>query len=211
MTTNNQTNTSYLCGGTLFNLILLARKPRLKARQREMGMKDNLNIGNVLAGLVFIVTGNKEKVDEKSMQKSASTFKACSISANTYIPFDDKNTINNFDILVKEDRNTAIDRVIKFADEVIDTNKQAWLVKAILELIENDNDINYNDGFLIDKDTKASSIGAPHSTAQGTYLKDELLKFQGSWPHLSIAWRRRLKRFALHLEPIVRKLPVKLP
>ena len=52
-------NTSYLCGGTFFCLLLEARKTRANARKRQNGTTDGLSDQDVLKGLIYIVTGDQ--------------------------------------------------------------------------------------------------------------------------------------------------------
>ena len=129
----------YLCGGIFFFLLLQAKKQNYKRRNRNNNGSDNLTEPDVLHGLIYAVTGNDSVPYEASFKKSTSEYKKCKINGNTYIPFNDITTINSYDQLIKADYSVANGRMNAFIEKYIDENKQLWLVKMLLSIIEQNN------------------------------------------------------------------------
>ncbi|MDO4353535.1 MAG: hypothetical protein Q4C93_01060 [Clostridia bacterium] len=66
----------HLCGGILFDLLLEARKPRQKARNKLNGGSDGLTIPGVYAGLIYIVTGEDySSIAGTTLNKCATNYK----------------------------------------------------------------------------------------------------------------------------------------
>lgn len=72
-------NVPYLCGGTLFSLILQARRQRTKARDKYKGGSDGLKDKEVMIGLVYVVTGSNTTVFQ------GSTFSKCTLLNSKHV------------------------------------------------------------------------------------------------------------------------------
>ena len=131
-------NVPYLCGGIFFGLILQARKNRAKARDKQKGGSDGLSDADVMKGLVYVVTGERINASGKTLAKATSQYKSCLISDNTYIPFKDTATIQLFDNDLKNKKTDIMSRMSEFTTVFINEKKREWLVKAILEVLQND-------------------------------------------------------------------------
>lgn len=131
-------NVPYLCGGIFFGLILQARKNRVKARDKQKGGSDGLSDADVMKGLVYVVTGERINASGKTLAKATSQYKSCLISDNTYIPFKDTATIQLFDNDLKNKKTDIMSRMSEFTTVFINEKKREWLVKAILEVLQND-------------------------------------------------------------------------
>lgn len=92
----------YLCGGTLFFLLVQAKKPRVRAREREKGISDNLSDPAMMGGLIQAVTGDASYAYKDSLKKNTSQFRECRINGSVYIPFNDPITVNGYDEAVKK-------------------------------------------------------------------------------------------------------------
>ena len=55
------TKIPHLCGGTFFDLLLEARKPRIKVRNTGKGGTDGLSDTDIFRALIEVVTGDKTK------------------------------------------------------------------------------------------------------------------------------------------------------
>lgn len=77
----------HLCGGILFDLLLEARKPRQKARNKLNGGSDGLTIPGVYAGLVYIVTGEDySSIAGTTLNKCATNYKnAMTVQATMFL------------------------------------------------------------------------------------------------------------------------------
>ena len=131
-------NVPYLCGGIFFGLLLQARKNRSKARDKQKSGSDGLSDADVMKGLVYVVTGERINASGKTLAKATSQYKSCLISDNTYIPFKDTATIQLFDDEVKNKKTDILSRMSEFTTVFINEKKREWLVKAILEVLQND-------------------------------------------------------------------------
>lgn len=140
-------NVPFLCGGIFFDLLLQARKPRRKARDKQNGGTDGLSDPDVMKGLVYVLTGD-DLNSYGNFSKSTSEYKTCRSNSNTYIPFEEPATVSSFiEALKRKDSDLQV-RMSKFIDRFINPAKFEWLVKALVETIHKDAAIN--DGTLFD-------------------------------------------------------------
>lgn len=147
-------NTPYLCGGILFSLILQARKTRTKARDKYHGGSDGLKDTDVMMGLVEVVTGDSFISSQgKTFGKCTTQFKTCQNYGTTYIPFTDSLVISSFTSSVKQKDPDILFRMSGFIEKFINEKKAEWLVKAILEVLQTDTEIQDNINFMISATT----------------------------------------------------------
>ena len=140
----------YLCGGTLFSLLLQARKTRTKARDKFNGGSDGLKETDVMMGLVEVVTGNSfDSSQGKTFAKATSQFKTCQEYGPTYIPFTEPSVISSFNASIKQKDSDLLNRMSEFIDRFINEVRAEWLVKALLEVIKDDNEIPENTYFSV--------------------------------------------------------------
>lgn len=130
-------NVPFLCGGIFFDLLLQARKPRRKARDKQKGGTDGLSDQDVMKGLVYVLTGDELKL-AGDFSKSTSEYKTCKSNSNTYIPFEDIVTVSSFiDSLKRKDPDVQ-SRMSEFLERFIVPAKYEWLVKSLIETIHDD-------------------------------------------------------------------------
>lgn len=162
--------TPYLCGGTLFFLLVQAKKPRAKAREREKGISDGLKDPAMMEGLIQAITGNNNYAYEGSIKKNTSQFRECRIDGSAYIPFNDTATANGYDYDIKNNYTSVLLRMCKFSNEYLNPAKAAWLVRVLLDVIELDSDIDDDDLFCVQSDgsflSKTSMRSAVHFELQ---------------------------------------------
>lgn len=144
------TKVPYLCGGILFSLILQARKTRTKARDKFHGGSDGLKDTDVMMGLVKVVTGDCFTSSQgKTFAKCTTQFKTCQDYGTTYIPFTDSSVISTFNSSVKQKDPDLLKRMSEFINKYINELRSEWLVKALFEVIQNDNEIDPNTTFAV--------------------------------------------------------------
>lgn len=153
----------YLCGGTLFFLLVQAKKPRSTAREREKGVSDGLKDPSMMEGLLKAVTGNDAFAYAESLKKNTSQFRECKIDGSTYIPFDDPATANSYDYDVTNNYNEVLLRMSEFAERFLNPSKRTWLVHVLLDVIEQDagDDAHFcvqRDGTFLSKSDVLSAI-----------------------------------------------------
>lgn len=145
-----QTKVPYLCGGILFSLILQARKARTKARDKFNSGSDGLNDTDVMMGLVEVVTGDSFVSSQgKTFGKCTTQFKTCQDYGTTYIPFTDASVISSFNSSLKQKDSDLLNRMSEFISKYINDMRSEWLVKALFEVIQNDEEIPQDTAFFI--------------------------------------------------------------
>ena len=150
-----QKNIPYLCGGTLLLLLERTKKADISARKRSQGINDSLSNPEMLKGLINVVTGVWPQVYDESFKKNTSQYRKCEIRGNTYITFNDKDTINRFDSNVKGKYSNVVCRMIGFTNRFISRSKSDRLVRELVEVILKDQGISDNDYFYIKSDGSA--------------------------------------------------------
>ena len=150
MTRNNY---PVLCGGTFFTLILEARGQRTSQRSRYEGEQDGLSQPETLAGLGRVVYPEYTPPSNKqTFRTNVNAYKSCADDgSNLSFLFPDK--VFAFDNRVKNEYSNALMAMCDFADRFLEfgtsIKKEAWLVKALLELIETDTSIEDNQEFYL--------------------------------------------------------------
>ena len=140
-----------LCGGTFFTLLLQARKQRTAARKNAVGEKDGLNDSDVLEGLIRVAFPDYISPAGRSIRTHTSSYKACRLSANEYLPFDKEELIHTFDHEIKETFSSPLQRMCQFSSSFIDEkNMGSWLIRAILDTISRDPSIT-DEIFYVDQ------------------------------------------------------------
>lgn len=142
-----------LCGGTYFTLILEARRQRTSQRSRYEGEQDGLSQPDTLTGLGKIVyTEYTPPSNRQTFKTNVNAYKTCADDgSNLSFLFPDR--VSAFDSRVKSAYNTALNAMCGFVNTFLEVgtsiNKEEWLIKAILDLIENDESIPEEQEFFI--------------------------------------------------------------
>lgn len=137
--------TPYLCGGVFFFLLLQAVLPNGSARNHRAGIKDEHKAPLVMSDLIYVFTDSQNY----GAAKDTSYYRECNSEGSCNIPFNDIAVITAFDNTIKEKYSTALRRMTEFVNWHINYEMKNWLVKALLEIIENDADILETDRFYI--------------------------------------------------------------
>lgn len=144
------TKVPYLCGEILFSLILQARKTRTKARDKFNGGSDGLKDTDVMMGLVKVVTGDSfESAQGGTFGKCTTQFKTCQDYGTTYIPFTDPSVISSYNFSVKQKDPDLLNRMSEFINRFINEVRSEWLVKSLIEVIQDDVEIDKDTSFDI--------------------------------------------------------------
>ena len=149
------TNIEYprLCGGTFMTLVIQALLQRKKAREHYKGESDKLNDPDVLVGLITVINPDYEDPGKSVLKTKANDYKSCKLSKGQYLPFGDKLAIDVFDQRVRDNYLAARNDMCIFVDSFIETGtklqKDVRLVKALIDLIEQDESIDDSEEFLV--------------------------------------------------------------
>ena len=145
-----------LCGGTFFTLVLQALRQRMSAREHYSGDSDGLSDAEVLVGLIKVINPDYADPGKEKLKTIANNYKRCTASTSAYFPFDDDQIVSVFDRSVKTDYQTPLNGMIAFVNRFIDTSegihKDTHLVRALVDLILQDQSIEFSDEFYIGSD-----------------------------------------------------------
>ena len=142
-----------LCGGTYFTLILEARGQRTGQRGRYQGEQDGLSQPDTLTGLGKVVyTEYIPPSNKQTFRTNVNAYRTCADDgSNLSFLFQDR--VSAFDGRVRSAYLTALKAMCDFVNTFLEVgtsiNKEIWLVKAILDLIENDESIPGEQEFFI--------------------------------------------------------------
>ena len=142
-----------LCGGTYFTLILEARGQRTGQRGRYQGEQDGLSQSDTLVGLGKVVYNEYiPPRNQQTFRTNVNAYKTCADDgSNLSFLFPDR--VSAFNDRIRSAYLTALKAMCDFVNTFLEVgtsiNKEIWLVKAILDLIENDESIPGEQEFLI--------------------------------------------------------------
>lgn len=158
------TKIPHLCGGILFGLLYEAKKPRRKAKDKLKGGSDGLTIPGIYAGLIKVVTGEDlSAYAGTTLKKCATNYRKCEDSTGGYVPFTEPATQSAFDSQYKRKDPDLLKRMSGFIDTYLNRTKCEWLVRALIETIQQEQldieiAINYADSLKSSDLHKADSI-----------------------------------------------------
>ena len=123
----------HLSGGVFFNLMLAARK------------KPVANQNQCLKELLYIYDRSAKEMAGNSLVTIASRFRNCDPDLHSdYIRFGDPVVVEEFNGRMRENYASVVGEVKNYADQYLDLEVNGkWLVRALMELVEKDNLIQY--------------------------------------------------------------------
>lgn len=156
----------HLCGGILFDLLLEARKPRQKARNKLNGGSDGLTIPDVYAGLIYIVTGEDySSVAGTTLKKCATNYKKCDDSTGDYVPFTKAATRSAFQNLYQTNKPCLLKRTAGFIEKYLNKDRCVWLVSALIETMQKDASVD-GETLIVISHTNSLSVKQLHEAPQ---------------------------------------------
>lgn len=142
-----------LCGGTFFTLVLQALRQRMNAREHYDGDSDGLSDPEVLVGLIRVINPAYTDPGKEKLKTIANNFKQGGNSRSVYFPFHDDQVINAFDQTVRVNYQTALNGMVGFVNDFLDmsepVHKDVNLVRAVVDLIQQDQTIEATDEFYV--------------------------------------------------------------
>lgn len=142
-----------LCGGTFFTLVLQALQQRMNAREHYDGDSDGLSDPEVLVGLIKVINPAYVDPGKEKLKTIVNNYKRCETSTSTYFPFGDDQVISAFDEIIRNNYQTALNGMIGFVNDFLDVSetvhKDVNLVRALIDLIQQDQTIKASDEFYI--------------------------------------------------------------
>lgn len=166
----------HLCGGSFFNLLLSARKPRTRIRNRDMtysnNSNDHLGVPNVMSGLIKVVTGVNSDPDGKNIGADTTRYRTCQSNGSALIPFDpnvDEAMISGFVKTVKNENSVILIRMTEFCKTYLNIENAGACDDLVLKLL----DIIAHDDF---SDVPGSTVFYPTCGNNRPVTRDELLQ-----------------------------------
>lgn len=166
-----------LCGGTFFTLVLQALRQRMNAREHYDGDSDGLSDPEVLVGLIWVINPDYSDPGKEKLKTIVNNYKRCETSTSTYFPFGDDQVISAFDTTVRTDYQTALNSMIGFVNDFLDlsesVHKDANLVRALVDLIQQDQSIMAGEEFYIEPNgekKKKAAFGDLHDVCLPSFL-----------------------------------------
>lgn len=135
----------FLCGGVFFFLLIQATLPGEKARDHKAGKKDSHAAPILMQDLIYTFTGSRNY----GAAKDTSQYRECEIEGSINVPFNDIAVSTAFDSAVKSKSPDPLKRMSEFVNWHLNMEMKDWLVKALLEIIENDDTIPEDETFYI--------------------------------------------------------------
>ena len=135
----------FFSGGLLFFLLTQATLPNGSSRDHRNGVKDDHSEPIVMADIIYAFTGSRNY----GAKRDTSQYKNCESEGSCNTPFNEKSAISAYDDTVRSRYSEALARMEEFVTWHINPEKRFWLVKALLDIIENDDAVEENDRFFI--------------------------------------------------------------
>jgi hypothetical protein len=145
-----------LCGGTFFTLIVNARKPLLSKSQNYAGQSSGLSEWETLLALAKVVIPDictPMTSEIKTIRDNTRDFKACINWGGRFLRFGDASIRKSFDNRVKQNYRVPLSEMARFVENFLDvrtsTKKDEYLIKALVEVIAQDEGIDPEQDFYI--------------------------------------------------------------
>ena len=120
----------------------------MSARQHKDGVKDSHRNPVFMADLVYTFTGYKTV----GAPTDTSKYREGKIEGTVNLPFNEQSTIAAYDNVINARYQDALDRMIEFTAWHLNPDKREWLIKALLDVVLNDDDIPEEDMFCLSSD-----------------------------------------------------------
>lgn len=138
-----------LCGGTFFTLLSHARLPLLTKAENYAGNKSGRTEPELLWALTRVVRPDipiKPGIAEKSLKDGTRDFKSCISWGHGYFDLGKKSVQKSFDERIRTQYKMTLtlmaDVVKNFIDVGSSTKKDEYLVKALVEVLNGDDEID---------------------------------------------------------------------
>ncbi|MEE5994293.1 MAG: hypothetical protein V3G42_13830 [Oscillospiraceae bacterium] len=162
----NHTTTPYLCGGTFMTQILRFVDEQFSPNEHLQEKKDIFPECEIFRRLIsvfqlreFQKDSQKSRKPKSTLRTYASEFKNCKNSLGTFTKLNDFDMRKEFDKNVRRLNGKALEMMNEFIQDALseaeDENKYKKLVRSLLGIIMNDDEISQEDLFYINGDETA--------------------------------------------------------
>ena len=168
-----ENKTPFLSGCVLYLLLRKATLPDASPRQHQEGVKDEHKNPIFMADLVYTFTG----VQTIGSSSDTSNYREGKLEGSINVPFNDTAYISAFDDTVKNRYKVALNRVCDFVKWHLNPEMRGWFVKACLDIIENDEDID--DAYVLTHRADQNERGIATLDANSTKVKYKERRYSG--------------------------------
>lgn len=152
----------YLCGGVFLTLLMQARKPRAGVREHYDGDSDGLSDPETMLAFIKVMNPDFTAPAGQTFKENTSSYKNCRKNCGIYLPFAvDSAEVRAFDECVRNDYTNALTCMVSFTDDFLEVGtgakKDEYLVKELVEIIRDDEDISATAVFYINEDGSPST------------------------------------------------------
>ena len=130
----NERKVPFLCGGVFFFLLTQATLPNGSARDHRDGNKDEHSEPVLMTDLIYTFTG----CQDYGSKKDTSKYKDCLLEGSCNLPFNDIAVCTTYDNIVTGNYRGALSRMDEFVRWHLNPEMREWLMKALIEILEND-------------------------------------------------------------------------
>ena len=154
----SDTNVPYLCCGVVFFFLKHAIKFNASRREAFKGIPYDHSDPKMVLDMLRALSKTHAvvEIDENSrnaFKTEVSKFLNCKKSGSERLLFDDASFVSGYKDMVRNEYAKAMNQMQEFIDTHLDGNRCAWLVKAILDLIDRDTSISNSDIFFVSSDS----------------------------------------------------------
>lgn len=134
----------YLCGGTFF-VLLTEAKGKTKTQRQRLQEADIINNTNMLEALIKMFKPSFTQPSYGTTFKGdTSDYRACKKSYSTYLPFNEDVVIEAFDKRARTEYSSLLEGMKSFVYTYLDYKDEAkmiWLIRALIQIINDDDSI----------------------------------------------------------------------
>ena len=135
----------FFSGGLLFFLLTQATLPNGSSRDHRNRVKDDHSEPILMTDFIYTFTGSRNY----GAAKDTSKYKDCDSEGSVNVPFNQKSAISAYDDTVRNRYEEALKRMDEFVTWHLNPENRFWLVKALLDIIDNDDAVEEDDRFFI--------------------------------------------------------------
>ncbi|MEL7656284.1 MAG: NACHT domain-containing protein, partial [Bacillota bacterium] len=142
-----------LCGGTFFTLLLEARGQRTAKRDNTYGATDGLSQPDLLVELIrMIKPAFNPPIKNATLKKNVGGYRRCEDNGGTYLSvvFKSNNDTKAFQDRFERSYDSVLGMMSALVARFLAEDKGEWLVKALIETVMKDNNIEEGQTFYID-------------------------------------------------------------
>lgn len=140
-----------LCAGTFFTLLVKAKKDVASAHEKKKGVSHQNSDDDILEALIKIFYPEYSIGNVDSFHTFTNNYKHCKCEAQRSLPIAAESSIAHVKSMARTV--SLVYRVNEFINDYIKETERMWLLNALVELIECDDEIDSTDTWCIGKDT----------------------------------------------------------